>query len=461
MFIVSKNVEYLFNCLSSENKGSFFFFLLIFSVTICNSQNKIYLESEQKSGKLIDITFDKVKYSNPDNPGPIYSLSRSKVKLIFNENGDFLILKNLDSVDALVSEKLVNNFINPLSHKMALLDKVFTMQNKQLNCTIISEGETEFSLNINDVELQIDKSSVAVIIYKDGHHKLIANSNAVYDVLTSIKIEKNDLLLLTKNDPKAKKASLSKTKIDTLGIDKGNPIILKNENSTVVNAEKSGLDLDTDNRKTMSNKKKDVSDSLNLLNSNNKRYKQIISNADLLVQKGDFVNAKNAYLAASSLKPFEVEINSKIELLNKKISEMEEVKTISNKYDSLIIIADSQRLIKAWYASVESYKKALELKLLDNYSQKQINYLKLKIYQKEAEDKINEEIRRKKEIELKYQNALEKADEAVKNKKYEEALTFYNEALVIHPENDYAKSRAKIMEFQVSQQKKSVENIKN
>ena len=140
---------------------------------------------------------------------------------------------------------------------------------------------------------------------------------------------------------------------------------------------------------------------------------------------------------------------------------MEQINAISNRFDSLIVIADSQSLIKDWYASVENYKKALELKPSDYYLQKQIKYLSSEILQKETEERINEEIRKKKEMELKYQNALTKADEAVKNKKYEEALSFYNEALSIHPENDYAKSRAKIMEFQVSQLKKSTENIKN
>jgi tetratricopeptide (TPR) repeat protein len=427
---------------------------------IGKSQNKIYLENDQKNGKLIEITTDKVKFNNPDNPGPIYSTARSKVKLLFNENGDFLILKKLDSVDALVSEKIINDFINSPSHKMELMDKLFTIQNKQLNCTIISEDETEFTVNINEVELKIDKSSVAVIIYKGGKHKLIASPLVVCDVLSSIKIEKSIPSLTKKNPSPPKKLIVSNTKSDTSSINKVNPNLSQPEKSIVV-SENTSLVLDKEEKKLISDKKKAIADSLILVNSNNKRYKQIISNADFLAQKGDYVNAKNAYLTAASLKPIEIDLQNKIDLINKKILEIEEANAFNTKYDSLIVIADSQILIKDWYAAVENYKKALELKPSDYYPQKQIKYLNSEIFQKETEDKINEEIRRKKELELKFQNAITKADEAVKNKNYVDALAMYNEALSIHPENDYAKSRAKIMEFQVSQLKKSTENIKN
>ena len=61
--------------------------------------------------------------------------------------------------------KLINNFINPPQTNTSL-DKLFTIQNKQINCTILDEDDLLYSIKYEELDMKYDKASVAVIIYK-------------------------------------------------------------------------------------------------------------------------------------------------------------------------------------------------------------------------------------------------------------------------------------------------------
>ncbi|MEO6454154.1 MAG: hypothetical protein ABIN97_08790, partial [Ginsengibacter sp.] len=59
----------------------------------------------------------------------------------------------------------------------------------------------------------------------------------------------------------------------------------------------------------------------------------------------------------------------------------------------------------------------------------------------------------KEEEERRYSSALMRADKAVADKKYDDAKSAYNEALSIHPENEYAKKRLEIVSYQLEKEK--------
>lgn len=145
-------------------------------------QDKIYLESGLKEGKVFEINEEKIKYSNPLNPGPVYSVSRNKTKLLFNSQGIFLVIGKLDPTSQ-QSAELINRFINYNSSIKPEGDKIITLLKKELKCDILKEDDNAVYININEVELKIEKNTIAAILYKNGQHKVFGDIEAVADIL--------------------------------------------------------------------------------------------------------------------------------------------------------------------------------------------------------------------------------------------------------------------------------------
>ncbi len=67
----------------------------------------------------------------------------------------------------------------------------------------------------------------------------------------------------------------------------------------------------------------------------------------------------------------------------------------------------------------------------------------------ELEQKKNEELaRQKEELEEVFRKTVKRANKAVQDKDYEEAITAYKEALKIHPDDEWCLARLKIAEYQ-------------
>lgn len=409
---------------------SFFCVLLIISSTKGRCQDKIYLQNEEIYGKIIEITPEKIKYKRLDNfDGPVYSMTRSKVKLLFNETGSFLVIQKLDSMDTGQADKLINNFLNLSSKKTSNLDKLFTIQSKQINCTILGEDDLLYSINYNDLDIKYDKTLVALIIYKDGKHKLVSDLNTAIEVLGNIQSEINAKTVISK----VKGTSASATNINS---------IQNSSNKPATNVSKTG-NADTTmqplkpsiNNEEETNEEKILRiDSLAELKNINKKYQMAIANAQAFYIKEDYENAKSAYSIAAVLKPDEKEPKEKIDSINKILI-----------YDSLVDYAGNLIAGGDYDTALIIYSKILELKPNDYYANQQIKYLKEAMAKKEAE----EEIRKKTELEERYRNAIKKGNAFKKTGDYKSALEAFNEAASIHPENEYVKQNIDNLIYQL------------
>lgn len=156
-------------------------------------QDKIYLEKEQKDGKVIEVTEDKVRYKNPLNPGPVYSISRNKVLFVFSETGNFLVLDKMEAGQQ--ESAMIKYFLSaPANTKQ---DRIFTSQKKELVCDIVKEDETALTVNVNGIDMKLEKSTIALIVYKDGKHKLLCESS----VASGILMESQNKLLASLRTP--------------------------------------------------------------------------------------------------------------------------------------------------------------------------------------------------------------------------------------------------------------------
>jgi formylglycine-generating enzyme required for sulfatase activity len=183
-------------------------------------QDKIYLEKEQKDGKVIEITEDKVRYKNPLNPGPVYSISRNKVLFVFSEIGNFLVLDKMEAGQQELA--MIKYFLSaPANNKQ---DRIFTSQKKELVCDIVKEDETALTVNVSGIDMKLEKSTIALIVYKDGKHKLLCESSVAAGIL----IESQSKLLASlktqaETPPATKAMTISEQTVATTNISKETP----------------------------------------------------------------------------------------------------------------------------------------------------------------------------------------------------------------------------------------------
>jgi len=420
--------------------GCVFFLILkpVFSI----GQDKMYLENEVRNGKIIEITSDKIKYKKPENPGPDYTIDRSMVKLLFNESGGFLIIQKLDSVDKKQGDRMIQNFINPYKQDAAALDRIFTLQSKIINCLIVSSDENQYLINNNDIgDLPYPKSSVAVIIYKDGKHSIVSSLPLAIEALNNLKEEKNTKTAKVEVKQKKEQQTTS-NKITPPSKDQKTEAATPEPDDLARQEQKQIL---KEEKRIQAEQKKQMDDSITATNASNKKYKKSLADAYRFYEDGDIENAKLTYGMAISLRPEGYESKNTPDSLEENL-----LKYFT--YDSLLTSANTLFTVDL-YASLAAYKKVLEIKPADYVSLKQINYLEKEISKKEEEERIKEEIRKKKEMEVNFQAAVKKGD-SYKLSNYEEALTAYSQALQIHPEDEYVKRMVEIMTYRLNLQKK-------
>ena len=416
----------------SDKHRLLFLLMLVVAINICNAQDMIYLEKSERSGKVIEITADRVNFKNPAIPGPVYSMSRTKVKLLFNQVGGFIVMSKLDSVEPKEAQSLISNFLNPQTNKVpAKWDKILDNKKKILYCIIIKEDTASFIVNLNEVEVPYAKSAISTIIYKDGRHKIIGNVNEASDILKNLSTDiakEPDMIKIVNNQNKQQNGELS---------------------ASAITAE---ADI---SKKLIAEQKRAKADSLVQVQTQNKKYRQALLEADSYIKKEEFENARTSYILAASIKPEEIGLKEKIDSITTKIS-------LLNQIDSLTIIADNV-LATDLYAALSTYKNILSLKPGHYYSSKQIVYLQNLIKTREEE----EEVRKKEELEQRFRSSLKSADSLVtvalgksdtnlQIKIYEAALKKYNEGLSIHPEKEYPREKANTIAFQIDKLKEAI-----
>lgn len=402
------------------------------------SQNKIYLQEAVKDGKVTDITPDEIKYTDSSYSSQVNAVPRNKTLLLFNDKGGFLVVYKPGFFNVALSKNLVDNFINYQDNTRTDTDRIFTINKKLLACDIINEDILSFYISLNGVQLKVDKLTVAVVIYKDGSHKLITATETAADVLYTF--QSQDKVGSTAR-------STQKTSITTPAVASKEPVIksdVKKENNEP---------MPQDTAKTIEQKQpiiiveKTAGDTLLAAREIDKQYSLIVGNANALYKRGDYSRAKFFYVRANVLKPDEREPLDGLDSINNKLLAAEKLQADSVEYFATLTIANRLAYLEKWDSALTMYSKAMQIRPQEYYPHKGIIYVQSVI------DRLKAEAAQK-ASEAKFSDAMARANVAVKEQRYEDALADYNEALTIHPDNTYARDRSKILAYQISLKQK-------
>lgn len=157
------------------------------------AQDKIYFKANKvEEWKVTAITPEVVKYAVAQNPGVSYSTNRSNVLFVFNSVGNLLVPSKLND-NASKADVYINNFLYGVNKALNEADRIITLQNNLITCLYDSENDKEIIYTINKKQAKIAKADVAVIIFKNGDHKLYADINKVYQALSTVQDTYNEL----------------------------------------------------------------------------------------------------------------------------------------------------------------------------------------------------------------------------------------------------------------------------
>jgi hypothetical protein len=182
-----------------------------------------------------------------------------------------------------------------------------------------------------------------------------------------------------------------------------------------------------------------------------KKYNTALAMAKSSYIKNDLLAAKAFYEEAINLQTTQQGPKNQLQIINRRLEDSARETELNNNYERAIALGDSMVIAKAYDSAIASYKKAALLKPLESYPWKQVKYIQSEL--------VYNEKRKKEEKEQQYNTALMKADNAVKDKKYDDAKSSYEKALSLHPENEYAKRRLEIVSYQLQLEKARIEKL--
>ena len=162
------------------------------------------------------------------------------------------------------------------------------------------------------------------------------------------------------------------------------------------------------------------------------KYINLISFADDQFSAGQYPDARNNYVNASQLKPEESYPKERIAEIDKRLAEQkivaEKVAKTNAEYDNLISQADAQYNAKAYTQAKTLYNQASAVKPEEAYPKNRIV-------------EIDNMLAKAADEERQYNQAIATADGHFNSKKYTEAISAYNMALAIRPNESYPKQK--------------------
>ena len=148
-----------------------------------------------------------------------------------------------------------------------------------------------------------------------------------------------------------------------------------------------------------------------------KEYNELMKKAQIKTDSESFDEAKKLYAEAQSKKPKEKEPAKKIKEIDKLIEQLAKNKA---EYDKLITDGNSQFTSKNYEKAKATFEKASKLLEREEYPKNKI---------KEIDELLAEQKKKDEE----YKKLITSADKEYGSKKYEDAIKFYEEALVVKP----------------------------
>ena len=203
----------------------------------------------------------------------------------------------------------------------------------------------------------------------------------------------------------------------------------------------------------------------------NEKYQTSIKTADGLLSAKKYSEAKNAYNTALTLKPDESYPKGKIKEIDGILVDLAKAdaeakakleadakakaaaeKALNDKYAATIKDADALLASIKYSEAKNAYNEALKLKPTETYPKTkiaQIDATLANLAKADADTKAKLEAEAKakadaeKSLNEKYANTIKNADALFASKKYSEAKTSYNSALLVKPDESYPKGKIK------------------
>jgi len=200
-----------------------------------------------------------------------------------------------------------------------------------------------------------------------------------------------------------------------------------------------------------------------------KRYQDALTKADNAFNNGYFQNAKKFYVEALGVKPNESYPTNRIgvieqkleeqqratELEKQKAAEAEAKKALDNQYLGLIKNGDVSFNLKEYDKAKTNYQKALELKPGAAYPLGKLEEIeKLILAEKRKKQEEAEQLGR-------YQSLIDSGDQELMASNYNQALTHFNDALSIQPNETYPKAKIKEIKGILEDERKKQEAEEN
>jgi tetratricopeptide (TPR) repeat protein len=162
-----------------------------------------------------------------------------------------------------------------------------------------------------------------------------------------------------------------------------------------------------------------------------KKYNEMIVNADKSLSKKQYETARQEYTGASRLKPEEQYPKDKLAEIGLILNGIEQEKALDERFASLIKHADSLFSMKQYEEAKNDYTVAVSLKPAEEYPARRIGEI----------DNILKEIARLNELDAQYNAAVKAGDRLRDELNYTEAISEYQKAQVAKPAETYPKEQ--------------------
>ena len=180
-----------------------------------------------------------------------------------------------------------------------------------------------------------------------------------------------------------------------------------------------------------------------------KKYNNIVKAADNQLKNLDYELAKSTYQKALEINKSESYPQEKITYINQKLKEILDKKNTQDQlmkdYQAKVLEADKLFNENKFQEAIESYELAKSIKTDENYPDQKINEIKIKLTH------IANQIKEKKQ---KYDDMIKSADAAFQSESWKIAKQFYNDAIAVDDSQKYPKDQLLLITEKINEKEK-------
>lgn len=160
------------------------------------------------------------------------------------------------------------------------------------------------------------------------------------------------------------------------------------------------------------------------------RFNDLVRKGDNLVKAMDFSEGISNYNEALSIRPNDQEVKDKIKSAEQALADYESQKALEEQYKALLTEADAKFSSKDYEPAIAKYEEALKVKPEEEYPAKQIEESRRLI---DELKKAEEEEKKQQELEAEFNRLVAEGNDQFTAKNYNESIAAYESALVIKP----------------------------